>query len=520
MTLTMSRPWKHPNSGVYWLRKRVPNDLRQVIGKSEEKRSLGTRNADEAKRRHAQALAELEERWANLRRGMHALTQQEIERIAGQIYERCVVQLSQNSADEKHRGLAPSDKHRDTADVAAVLLGLPPSELISMYFNRGGSQKGEIEKRCDSFADDYLQTHGLLVDPESRSRLVHTLALAIEYGCQTGLSSKNGHYVPNPFASPLPTWARQPSGGVPQPLKRNEVSFNELLNGWITEKQPRDKTQYTWRRVIDQFCQFVGHADASLVSADDLVRWKASLLEAGLRAKTIRDGKLAPIRAILQWAVDNRRLKQNPAERITIDIKGKLAEKKRGYSEDEARKVLKAALKERDPLRHWVPWLCAYSGARVAEISQLRVEDIVQQDGIWCVRFAPEAGSLKNASSERVVPLHPALVERGFLKFVKTVGSGPLFASLTPDRFGSRGGNGTKVLSRWVRSIGLTDPRISPNHSWRHRLKTLGRRYALAPDIVDAITGHRRRTVADTYGEFPIEALHREISKIPALDLF
>ena len=69
MTLAMSRPWKHPNSGVYWLRKRVPDDLRRVIGKSEEKRSLGTRNADEAKRRHAQALLELDARWANCAAG-------------------------------------------------------------------------------------------------------------------------------------------------------------------------------------------------------------------------------------------------------------------------------------------------------------------------------------------------------------------------------------------------------------------------------------------------------------------
>jgi hypothetical protein len=34
------------------------------------------------------------------------------------------------------------------------------------------------------------------------------------------------------------------------------------------------------------------------------------------------------------------------------------------------------------------------------------------------------------------------------------------------------------------------------------------------PDIVNAITGHYRNTVADSYGEFPIEALYREVSKI------
>lgn len=30
MPLAMSRPWKHPNSGVFWLRKGVPEDLRKL----------------------------------------------------------------------------------------------------------------------------------------------------------------------------------------------------------------------------------------------------------------------------------------------------------------------------------------------------------------------------------------------------------------------------------------------------------------------------------------------------------
>ncbi|WP_367275022.1 DUF6538 domain-containing protein [uncultured Bosea sp.] len=39
----MSCPWKHPKTGTYWLRKRVPDDLRKLVGKLEEKQSLGTR---------------------------------------------------------------------------------------------------------------------------------------------------------------------------------------------------------------------------------------------------------------------------------------------------------------------------------------------------------------------------------------------------------------------------------------------------------------------------------------------
>lgn len=64
-----------------------------------------------------------------------------------------------------------------------------------------------------------------------------------------------------------------------------------------------------------------------------------------------------------------------------------------------------------------MPWVYGYSGAGIAQICQLRSDDIGQIDGIWCIAFAAEAGSLKNVNSERVVPVHSALREEGFLKF-------------------------------------------------------------------------------------------------------
>src|SRR3981189_2054171 len=73
LLLSMGRPWKHPDSGFYWFRKRVPDDLRKLVGKSEERFTLGTRDPIEAKRLHALKLTEVEERWANLRAGQRPL---------------------------------------------------------------------------------------------------------------------------------------------------------------------------------------------------------------------------------------------------------------------------------------------------------------------------------------------------------------------------------------------------------------------------------------------------------------
>ena len=514
MALAMSRPWKHPKTGVYWLRKRVPDDLRALVGKREEKRSLKTRDPAEAKRLLVQALGELETQWANLRAGPRTLSEREAHELAAVVHDRWLQAYRDN----------PSESAWPTGLGDRVFMPRPlldPSQSISeaviASINDGTHKLMELEKWCFQQADDLLEARGLVVDEPSRARLAKAVAAAVQRaGLVLDRLARGDYTAEIPRTASLADAIMKGRAG----LGSRKSRFNELTTGWAAEKRPAPKTIYEWKRVLRQLATFLGHDDAGRLTADDLIAWKEQMIAAGLRPKTIRDAKFAPVRAILQWAVDNRRLSANPAERLMVNVKTKSGESKRSFTDVEAETVLRAALKEANPVLRWVPWLCAFSGARVSEVCQVRAEDVLQLEGIWCIRFAPEAGSLKNVSSERAVPLHPVLIEQGFLEFVEKVGSGPLFAELKPDRFGSRGGNGTKVLGRWVRAMGLTDPRISPNHSWRHRLRTLGRRYGLATDILDAITGHRRKTVADTYGEFPIGALYREITKIPAVGPF
>ena len=515
MALAMSRPWKHPKTGVYWLRKRVPDDLRALVGKREEKRSLKTRDPAEAKRQLVQALGELETQWANLRAGPRTLSEREAHELAAVVHDRWLQAYREN----------PSESAWPTSLGDRVFMPLPlldPSQSISeaviASMNDGTHNVMELEKWCFQQADALLAARGLVVDEPSRARLAKAVAAAVQRAGLVLDRLARGDYTAGiPRIANLAPGITNGRAGLGS---GRSLRFDELISGWAAEKRPAPKTIYEWKRVLRQLATFLGHDDAGRLTADDLIAWKEQMIAAGLRPKTIRDAKFAPVRAILQWAVDNRRLLANPAERLMVNVKTKSGESKRSFTDVEAETVLRAALKEANPVLRWVPWLCAFSGARVSEVCQLRVEDVLQLEGIWCVRFAPEAGALKTVSSERAVPLHPVLIEQGFLEFVEKIGSGPLFAGLTPDRFGSRGGNGTKVLGRWVRAMGLIDPRISPNHSWRHRLRTLGRRYGLATDILDAITGHRRKTVADTYGEFPIEALYREILKIPAVGPF
>ncbi len=87
---------------MYWLRKRVPDDLRTQLGKREEKRSLETRDPAEAKQRLAAVLVELDKRWANLRAGPRVLTEREAHEIAVRIHDAHLARYLENPS--QHSG--------------------------------------------------------------------------------------------------------------------------------------------------------------------------------------------------------------------------------------------------------------------------------------------------------------------------------------------------------------------------------------------------------------------------------
>jgi len=242
-------------------------------------------------------------------------------------------------------------------------------------------------------------------------------------------------------------------------------------------------------------------------------------------ARTVRDSYLPAVRSVFKWAAGNGKIAHNPAAGVSVGGKRKPSVRDRGFTEDEARLILSVALTpppdrlspERKLARRWVPWICAYTGARVNEITQLRAEDVKLQQNIWTIYITPEAGSTKDGKA-RTVALHPHLLDQGFLRAISGA-TGPLFYDPALYRGGSEGNPQYKkvgeYLARWVRDEGVTDPNVWPNHGWRHRFKTEARRARIDPEIRDAIQGHVPRTEGEAYGEMPIEVIWAAIRKLP-----
>ena len=73
-------------------------------------------------------------------------------------------------------------------------------------------------------------------------------------------------------------------------------------------------------------------------------------------------------------------------------------------------------------------------------------------------------------------------------------------------------------LADWVRSLGVTDKGIRPNHAWRHTFKLIAQRCQISERISDYITGHAQATVGRGYGAPTVSDMAIELKKFPRYD--
>jgi integrase len=241
------------------------------------------------------------------------------------------------------------------------------------------------------------------------------------------------------------------------------------------------------------------------------------------------------INTVYRWAVKQKHVSRNPFERaaevLTLTKRPRLRETQ-AFLPEERTKILNAALgvkntrKPFDAARRWVPWLCAYTGSRPSEVTQLRGTDVIERDGVFGLKITPEAGTVKSAEA-RVVPLHEHLSAQGFLGFVKRRGKGPLFyrergPSTETDPIKRKKPPYAQVrqrLAEWVRKLGIDDPELLPNHAWRHTFKAVGRRAGISDKILDDICGQAPATVGREYGRASFEDMTAALKQFPRYDL-
>jgi integrase len=308
---------------------------------------------------------------------------------------------------------------------------------------------------------------------------------------------------------------------------------------WIEGRKPAPASINRWRAVFVSLRERFADRDAARITPEEAQQWADTLTNTERSAHVVHEVWLRAARVILGWAVSRKRLQANPFAEASVALPKRPAKlREREFKEDEWRTVLKATLEPPPPrmephnaaARRWVPWICAYTGARPGEACQLRAEDIRQhpKDGFWYARITPEAGTVKG-NEAREVPLHPHLVEQGFTAFAQGHPRGPLFYDPKAPRrkdaandddeeatnpFRGQALKSRDKLSAWVRSLGIDDLGISPSHAWRHTFKRRAARAGIERRFRFAMCGHASKEEGDGYEPPTLEDLAAEIHKL------
>jgi integrase len=484
----MSRPWKHPKTGVYYYRKVVPQAMRQLVGLVEVRKTLGTKDPRRAALRFTEVAAQVAAEWEALRRGPS------------------LPDLARSFVQQLHD---PASLAEDLLEVDLRAAGvmdereLPPDWEPPRTPATQRAASRIIERRGLA---SWIEGHS----PHQVSQ--GQLARLVE--------SMEAHLLsPSAASTPTPT---APS-----------VTLTGILAGWWKESQAtgrKPSTHESYRNTLAGLITFLGHDDAKLVTPEDIVRFKDHRLASinprngkPISGKTVKDSDLAGLKTLFGWAVSNRKLTSDPATGITIKLGKPQKLRGKGLTEEEAKAILQAALKvdgagRTDAARRWVPWLAAYTGARVGELAQLRKQDVAREGEHWVLLLTPEAGTIKTNEARKVVA-HAHLIELGFPAFAEAAPAGHLFLkpSKSEDVLGPLQGLKNR-LSEFVRTV-VKDPNVAPLHGFRHRFKTVGMDAGVPSRILDAIQGHAARTAGDGYGDVTVKAMAMAMERVPRIVL-
>ncbi|MCE8523363.1 integrase [Ruegeria pomeroyi] len=428
-------------SGRYHARLVVPKDLRGIVGKSELRAPLGG-DYRQALRLLPGAVAQLQ----------HQIAQAEQKAGAGQRqpgparYPLAPDQLAHSLYVQR---LAFDDEIRNSPAYPAVgQIGI--DDLLVQRLRdaiAGKANDAELGALVGAQIERFRAAGNLDAEPGSNAwrEIARALCHAELEALARVVERDEGDFSGTPSAPIIKD--AQPPEKAPEPISLKRL-WTDYINGRVQAGFMRDNGQRL-RPVIESLRKFLKHDDARRVTKKDLLAWRDHLMKE-LSAKTVNDIYLSGVRSVFAWAFENDRLPENVAATVRQPKPKKVYGRERGYTDIEAKGVLKASrayqpkadefgyVRESEKganVKRWVPIICAFTGARVSEITQLRKEDIRKVDGCWVARITPDAGTVK-AGDFRDVPLHSQIIKEGFAEFVDAATSGPLFHNATePEKY-------------------------------------------------------------------------------------
>ena len=284
--------------------------------------------------------------------------------------------------------------------------------------------------------------------------------------------------------------------------------------------------------------------------------------EQRLSSKTV-ESYLSKLAEVFRWAVREDYLSKNPAEHISQKARGavmRAQDARDQFNQHDLNAIFSAewfqhggakrnkagGLSSFRPYYYWLPLLGLHTGARLNELSQLHLRDIIEYEPkkfyIFINDSTPDSAqnkkptkaddkSIKNPNSKRVIPIHSKLIDLGLLDYIKalhTNGHERLFPELIHDNVKGYGKAAGKWFNEHFLGIQLKIKRdgMKTYHSFRHTCITSLIDNSTPEKITSEIAGHERgETISFTrYGKDDAKRLSPYIEildfKLPTIQPF
>jgi integrase len=569
----MAGPWPHPKTGILYYRKVTPPDLwaeRARLATSgikvtrEVQRSLGTKDQRPAERRYLEVATEQEEVWAGwrdlLRDGPRSLSHKQATGLAADYARAFLAKHEEEPFDVPPAPPIPLPDGRNDDALAKMEEGMPPAKLAALradlmeYLKASGKRRrvlgvslleshpnlaavvgSDLAAALETMhgADTGEATTGRGVHLDASTRRMVNLGMAGLMGAaRRGLEARQGgNYGSVAELDAAPTFDPSKARGGSAATDSPETEYPSLiyLLHHKAKKGVRPATLRDDEGYLRKFIKSVGHHDATRVTKADVRDWRDGLMaqtKPALAPRTINNKYLSALKAVLSHGVKEFDLPANVADDI-MDGRDDGPKRRREWTPEEAVTILKATFKGSskdisEPHRRavfWAPWIAAYTGLRISEVTQLRGIDLKHDYGFPHLIVSPEA---RNTKSDRAwsTGIHKHLIEMGMLDFIQNMGDGPLFYEpldkgkpLNEAQRRSRVAEAANRVTNWVKDeLGMTVYR--PNHAWRHLFTTRSRQCRMDKETRDYMLGSRSKTDArESYGEWTPDVTDREINR-------
>lgn len=546
-------------NGKFYFRTRVPKELIAVLQKKEMKISLRTSNRSEAMLQLSIEQLKIEEVFSSARKKLKPATPSQFQMLNKIDIERRTILWHIN---EIARHATEDDSFRINSTPENRLQVIDNLREDLSVFDGGDESQyaGDIQNKVKTIFPE-LDYQKQKEEYRLSQSLIHQSLIEQTY---KRLERLGDNYNRVPFNLFL-THNKQLL--QPQEYQSPQITWSALIAKFkVTRKNDglTDKTLAGYKLTFDFSQELFGKGKLlSTINTDDcrVFRDKLRLLPSnakkrypslslidsieahskqptGTLSTTSVNGNLNRLCATFNFAVQEGYLKTNPCEHVpSLPQRRKKTDGRQPFSEQNLYKLFQApiytgcvddewnfkSVGTNKPKRHkfWIPLISLCTGMRLNEICQLHTSDITFIEGVNIIQVQLDGSgekSLKNASSERNIPIHNQLIKIGFLDYVnkiKAQGHQRLFPDLTRSAQGNYSDNFSKWFTRFLNSLSIKD-KGTCFHSFRHSFRDAIRESKVPRELGAQLGGWKiSESVMDEYGAgYKLTSLNEAMQKI------